>query len=141
MSHIPFNRAALAGGELSHIQCALEGMHISGCGQFTAKSEQSLSLAMGGKFLLVTSCTHALEMAAILLGIGPGDEVIVPAFTFVSTANAFVLRGVRPVGAWGALSSVALADWSAGIVRSDMCCSCRAGGHELPATYEVSHAR
>jgi dTDP-4-amino-4,6-dideoxygalactose transaminase len=97
MRHIPFNSPALVGGELSHIQSSLECMHISGCGQFTAKSEQTLSQAMGGKFLLVTSCTHALEMVAILLGIGPGDEVIVPAFTFVSTANAFVLRGARPV--------------------------------------------
>ena len=97
MRHIPFNSPALVGAELSHIQSSLECMHISGCGQFTAKSEQTLSQAMEGKFLLVTSCTHALEMAAILLGIGPGDEVIVPAFTFVSTANAFVLRGARPV--------------------------------------------
>jgi dTDP-4-amino-4,6-dideoxygalactose transaminase len=95
--HLPFNRAALAGRELSHIQSALDGMHISGCGRFTTRSEQAISQLLGSKPLLTTSCTHALEMAALLLNLREGDEVIVPAFTFVSTANAFVLRGAKPV--------------------------------------------
>jgi dTDP-4-amino-4,6-dideoxygalactose transaminase len=95
--HIPFNRAALAGRELPHIQSALDGMHISGCGQFTTRGEQVISQLLGSKPLLTTSCTHALEMAALLLDLREGDEVIVPAFTFVSTANAFVLRGAKPV--------------------------------------------
>lgn len=93
----PFNRAALAGRELVYIQSALDGMHISGCGQFTARSEQVISQLLGATSLLTTSCTHALEMAALLLDIHEDDEVIVPAFTFVSTANAFVLRGAQPV--------------------------------------------
>jgi len=94
---LPFNRAALAGREFSHIQSALDGMHISGCGQFTARSEQLISQLLGATSLLTTSCTHALEIAALLLDLHEGDEVIVPAFTFVSTANAFVLRGAKPV--------------------------------------------
>jgi dTDP-4-amino-4,6-dideoxygalactose transaminase len=81
-----------------YISKALECCHISGDGRFTkqcqALLERELSVA---KALLTTSCTHALEMAALLLEIEPGDEVIVPSFTFVSTANAFVLRGARPV--------------------------------------------
>jgi len=99
MSHrIPFNRAGLAGNELRYLAAAIEGDHISGDGEFTRKCsrlfEQELGLA---RALLTTSCTHALEMAALLLDIQPGDEVILPSFTFVSSANAFVLRGARPV--------------------------------------------
>jgi dTDP-4-amino-4,6-dideoxygalactose transaminase len=72
--------------------------HISGDGVFTAKCHAFLESELGvAKALLTTSCTHALEMAALLLDIKPGDEVIVPSFTFVSTINAFVLRGARPV--------------------------------------------
>ena len=97
MRGTPFNRAALAGRELVHIQSALDGMHISGCGQFTARSEQVISQLLGATSLLTTSCTHALEMAALLLDLHEEDEVIIPAFTFVSTANAFVLRGAQPV--------------------------------------------
>jgi dTDP-4-amino-4,6-dideoxygalactose transaminase len=97
MRGTPFNRAALAGRELVHIQSALDGMHISGCGQFTARSEQVISQLLGATSLLTTSCTHALEMAALLLDLHENDEVIIPAFTFVSTANAFVLRGAQPV--------------------------------------------
>src|SRR5438093_10315940 len=95
---IPFNRPSLAGNEKEYMARALEAGHISGDGEFTRRCQAMLETALGvGKALLTTSCTHALEMAALLLDIQPGDEVIVPSFTFVSTANAFVLRGARPV--------------------------------------------
>jgi dTDP-4-amino-4,6-dideoxygalactose transaminase len=98
MTYIPFNRPIIVGKEFDYIHQAIEDMHISGDGAFSKKCsaflEQSLNIP---KALLTTSCTHALEMAALLLEIQPGDEVILPSFTFVSTVNAFVLRGVRPV--------------------------------------------
>jgi dTDP-4-amino-4,6-dideoxygalactose transaminase len=76
------------------MQQAITAMHISGDGPFTKKCHSLLEEALGApKVLLTTSCTHALDMAALLLDIQPGDEVIVPAFTFVSSINAFVLRG------------------------------------------------
>ena len=96
--HIPFNRAGLVGNEIRYIAEAVEQGHISGDGVFTTKCNELLELELGvAKALLTTSCTHALEMAALLLDIQPGDEVIVPSFTFVSTANAFALRGARIV--------------------------------------------
>lgn len=95
---IPFNRATITGREMEYIAQSVENGHISGDGPFTKKChallEETLSVP---RALLTTSCTHALEMAAILLDIQPGDEVIVPSFTFVTTINAFVLRGARPV--------------------------------------------
>jgi dTDP-4-amino-4,6-dideoxygalactose transaminase len=95
---IPFNRPWLSGNELAYIRQAIENNHISGDGLFTKKCnrlfEEELQVR---KAFLTTSCTHALEMSALLLNIGPGDEVIVPSFTFVSTVNAFVLRGAKPV--------------------------------------------
>jgi dTDP-4-amino-4,6-dideoxygalactose transaminase len=95
---IPFNRAGLVGNEFRYIAQALEIGHISGDGRFTMKCHELLEKELGvGKAFLTTSCTHALEMAALLLDVGSGDDVIVPAFTFVSTANAFALRGARPV--------------------------------------------
>jgi dTDP-4-amino-4,6-dideoxygalactose transaminase len=95
---IPFNRAALMGREIEYVQQAITRGHISGDGPFTRKCHELLETWLGvPKVLLTTSCTHALEMAALLLDIRPGDEVIAPAFTFVTTINAFVLRGVRPV--------------------------------------------
>ena len=95
---IPFNRASLVGNEFKYISQALEAGHISGDGQFTLQCHRFLERELViGKALLTTSCTHALEMAALLLNIQSGDEVIVPSFTFVSTINAFVLRGARPV--------------------------------------------
>jgi len=99
MSHrIPFNKPGVAGNESRYLAEAIARGHISGDGEFTRKCsaffEQELGLQ---KALLTTSCTHALEMAALLLKLQPGDEVILPSFTFVSTANAFVLRGARPV--------------------------------------------
>jgi len=95
---IPFNRPSLVGNELAYVRDAIERGHISGDGVYTRRCESALSEILGGaRVLLTTSCTHALEMAALLLDVGPGDEVIVPSFTFVSTANAFALRGARPV--------------------------------------------
>jgi dTDP-4-amino-4,6-dideoxygalactose transaminase len=93
-----FNRPGVTGRELDYMRQALEGGSISGDGPFTQRCHALLEAMTGArKALLTTSCTHALEMAAILLDIGPGDEVICPAFTFVSTINAFVLRGAQPV--------------------------------------------
>ena len=98
MMRIPFNRAGLFGNEFVYISKALEDGHISGDGRFTKQCHALLERELGtSKALLTTSCTHALEMTALLLDIQPGDEVIVPSFTFVSTVNAFVLRGARPV--------------------------------------------
>src|SRR5512139_2597778 len=83
---------------MAYIQQAIASGHISGDGDFTKKCHAWFESELGvAKALLTTSCTHALEMAALLLDLRPGDEVILPAFTFVSTANAFVLRGARPV--------------------------------------------
>ena len=97
-SYIPFNRFCKTGTEFSYIQQAIDEMHVSGNGRFTKLCHTLLEEVLGApKILLTTSCTHALEMAALLLDIRPGDEVIVPSFTFVSTANAFVMRGARPV--------------------------------------------
>ena len=93
---IPFNRPHRTGRELALVGEAVAGDRWSGDGRFTARASELLAAAVGGgKVLLTTSCTHALELAALLLGVGPGDEVIVPAFTFVSTASAFALRGAR----------------------------------------------
>ena len=95
---IPFNRPCFQGKELVYIGEAIGGGQISGNGRFTERCQTQLSSALdGAKVILTTSCTDALEMAAILLDLGPGDEVIMPTFTFVSTANAFALRGARPV--------------------------------------------
>lgn len=98
MNRVHFNRPSLSGRELEFIGRAVEAMHLSGNGMFTRRCEQRLAELMGAPHvLLTTSCTHALEMAALLLGIEEGDEVIVPSFTFVSTASAFALRGARLV--------------------------------------------
>ncbi len=94
MDLIPFNKPFLTGKELDYIQDAVEGMKISGNGKYTKRCQSFFEQRYGfKKCLLTTSCTDALEMAAILLDIQPGDEVILPSYTFVSTANAFVLRG------------------------------------------------
>jgi dTDP-4-amino-4,6-dideoxygalactose transaminase len=95
---VDFNRPVIVGREMEYMAEAIANVHISGDGPFTQKVHALLEGALGvPKVLLTTSCTHALEMAAILLDIKDGDEVIVPDFTFVSTINAFVLRGARPV--------------------------------------------
>jgi dTDP-4-amino-4,6-dideoxygalactose transaminase len=96
--HIPFNRPFFSGKEFDYIQEAIKSWQLSGDGAFTKKCHAFLERETGtAKALLTTSCTHALEMAALLLDIKPDDEIIVPAFTFVSTVNAFALRGARPV--------------------------------------------
>lgn len=95
---IPFNRPFLTGKELENIQQVLENRKISGDGEFTKKCQALFENKLGmRKTLLTTSCTDALEMSAILLNIQPGDEVILPSYTFVSTANAFALRGATLV--------------------------------------------
>lgn len=95
---IPFNRPGLVGKEIEYLTQAIANGHISGDGKFTKSCHRLFEEALGiKKALLTTSCTHALEMAALLMNVQPGDEIIVPSFTFVSTINAFVLRGALPV--------------------------------------------
>lgn len=95
---IPFNKPFMTGRELWHIAQAHANGHLSGDGQFTKRSHAWLEQRTGAhRALLTHSCTAALEMAALLLDLQPGDEVIMPSYTFVSTANAFVLRGAVPV--------------------------------------------
>jgi dTDP-4-amino-4,6-dideoxygalactose transaminase len=98
MVRISFNRPHVVGKEMSYVSQAQSNGHLSGDGHFTRQCHMWLERhAGGGKALLTHSCTAALEMAAILAGVGPGDEVIMPSYTFVSTANSFVLRGAVPV--------------------------------------------
>ncbi|MBI2297086.1 MAG: dTDP-4-amino-4,6-dideoxygalactose transaminase [Betaproteobacteria bacterium] len=95
---IPFNRPFTIGGELDNIAAAVREGHLSGDGRFTQQCHRWLEERLGTRRALLThSCTAALDMAAILCDLEPGDEVIMPSFTFVSTANAFVLRGAVPV--------------------------------------------
>jgi len=98
MHHVDFNRPVMVGKENEYMAQAIADAKISGDGAFTRKASALLEQQLGvPKVLLTTSCTHALEMFAILLEVEPGDEVIIPSFTFVSTVNAFVLRGAIPV--------------------------------------------
>jgi dTDP-4-amino-4,6-dideoxygalactose transaminase len=95
---IPFNRPAEVGTEFGYMRTALDSGKISGDGPFTKRCQAILEAALEApRVLLTTSCTHALDMIGLLLDIRPGDEVILPSFTFVSTVNAFALRGARPV--------------------------------------------
>lgn len=95
---LPFNRPHLTGKELQYVTEAVERSHLSGDGLFTKRTNEWLARYVGSKSALLThSCTAALEMAALLASIEPGDEIIMPSYTFVSTANAFVLRGGVPV--------------------------------------------
>src|SRR5438093_1060527 len=95
---VPFNRAFVTGRELEYIQEAIANAHLAGNGPFTEKCQAWIEAQLGCRRALLThSCTAALEMAALLTGVGPGDEVIMPSFTFVSTANAFALRGATLV--------------------------------------------
>lgn len=95
---IRFNVPPYTGKEMKNIQKAVENMHICGDGEFTKKCSEYLERTTGtAKCLLTTSCTHALEMAALLCDLKEGDEVILPSYTFVSTADAFVLRGAKAV--------------------------------------------
>jgi dTDP-4-amino-4,6-dideoxygalactose transaminase len=94
---IPFNKPYIIGKELYYIAQAVTSGHLAGDGKFTKKCNEWMEERFGAKkVMLTTSCTHALEIAALLLDIRQGDEVILPSFTFVSTVNAFVLRGARP---------------------------------------------
>lgn len=95
---IPFNQAHATGREFQYIQRAIENRHLSGNGPFTELCTGWLQERTGcARALLTTSCTSAMELAALVMGLGEGDEVIMPSFTFVSTANAVVLRGAVPV--------------------------------------------
>ncbi len=95
---IPFNRCVPVANELQYVQQAMTSGVLSGDGPFTKRCHEWLQKSLGvPAALLTTSCTHALEMTALLLDLGPGDEIIVPSFTFVSTVNAYVLRGAKPI--------------------------------------------
>jgi dTDP-4-amino-4,6-dideoxygalactose transaminase len=95
---VPFNRPTVAPQQLDYVNQAFSNGHLSGDGPFTARASKMLSeLHDGSKVLLTTSCTSALELSALLLDLEPGDEVIVPSFTFVSSANAFVIMGASIV--------------------------------------------
>ena len=95
---IPFNKPPYIGKENDYVLDAVNKGHISGDGEYTKRCSEKLEeLTATKRALLTTSCTHATEMAALLSGIEPGDEVIMPSYTFVSTADAFVLRGATPV--------------------------------------------
>ena len=97
-TQIPFNKPAMMGNELEYIADAVRSGKISGDATYSKKCHALLEQLLGvPKVLLTPSCTHALEMSALLLNLDPGDEVIIPAFTFVSTVNAFVLRGAKPI--------------------------------------------
>lgn len=98
MTHLSFNRPFMVGREFDYIRQAIENRHLAGNGPFTRRCQAWLSERIGVPLALLThSCTAALEMCAFLVDIQPGDEVIMPSFTFASTANAFVLRGGVPV--------------------------------------------
>ena len=95
---IRFNVPPFTGKEMDYIRQAVENQKICGDGEFTRKCSEWIEKKTGTrKCLLTTSCTHATELAALLAQVGPGDEIIMPSFTFVSTADAFVLRGAVPV--------------------------------------------
>jgi len=98
LARIPFNRPHTTGNELGYIQEAIDNGHLSGRGPFGSRCTDWLEKRTGApRALLTSSCTSALEMAALLAEVGEGDEVIMPSFTFVSTANAIALRGATPV--------------------------------------------
>jgi dTDP-4-amino-4,6-dideoxygalactose transaminase len=97
-NEVPFNRPAVVGNEYAYIEAAVNSRHLSGNGPFTKRCHGWLESHLGCRRPLLThSCTAALEMAALLLNLEPGDEIIMPSFAFVSTANAFVLRRATPV--------------------------------------------
>ncbi|CUJ03701.1 UDP-4-amino-4-deoxy-L-arabinose--oxoglutarate aminotransferase [Achromobacter xylosoxidans] len=98
MKNVPFNAVHLTNRELEHIAAAIRSGKLAGDGPYTHKCQEWLQQVTGARRALLThSCTAALEMAALLSNVAPGDEVIMPSFTFVSTANAFALRGATPV--------------------------------------------
>ena len=98
MMKIPFNKIPLSGNELNNIRHAMESGYLQGGGAFMKACEEKISKATSARAaLLTTSCTSAQDTAAILCDIKPGDEVIIPTYTFVSTVNSFALRGAKPV--------------------------------------------
>ena len=98
MNRVPFNFAEISTSDLDYLAMAVISGHSSGNGTFTQRVEEQIRSTTGaGRALLTTSCTHALEMSALLCNLAPGDEVIVPSYTFVSTASAFALFGAKPV--------------------------------------------
>lgn len=98
MKEILFNRVQPVGREMDYVHESVRSQKLAGDGEFTRRCEALLARELGvTRVLLTTSCTHALELAALLLDVGAGDDVVMPSFTFVSTANAFALRGARPV--------------------------------------------
>jgi aspartate/methionine/tyrosine aminotransferase len=110
---IPFCRPHAIGSEFAAIAHAIATCELSGDGTITKRCHAFLEQTLGvGRALLTTSCTHALEMAALLLRLQPGDEVIVPSFTFVSTANAFALHGAKPCDAHQKWTGLALLEWT-----------------------------
>src|SRR3954451_23058357 len=95
---ITFNRPYATGRELAYIQEAIDNLHLSGNGPFAARCTEWLEARVGsGRAFLTSSCTSALEMAGMLAGLEPGDEVVMPSFTFVTSASSVVLRGAVPV--------------------------------------------
>ena len=95
---IPFNRISFDSGEIAKIQESVENGHVSGDGPFSKKAEEILArMHDGSRVLLTPSCSHALELAARLIGFEPGDEIIVPSFTFVTSVSSFVSHGAKPV--------------------------------------------
>jgi dTDP-4-amino-4,6-dideoxygalactose transaminase len=94
---VPFNKPHVTGAEFGYIQEAIENAHLAGNGPFTRRCCDRLGEELGSEVLLTHSCTGALEMAALLSGVGAGDEVIMPSYTFTTTATAFALRGATPV--------------------------------------------
>src|SRR5690554_5940915 len=95
---IPFNKPPYTGNEDQHVLAAMRSSKMSGDGEYSRRCERWFQDQLNcHRALLTPSCTQALEMAALLLDIGPGDEVIMPSYTFVSTANAFALRGAKIV--------------------------------------------
>ena len=95
---IPFNKPCIVGPELTYVSQAIANGHASGNGPFSKRAQKLMEERFGARrTLLTTSCTAALEMAALLCDLEPGDEVILPSYTFVSTANSVVLRGAKPV--------------------------------------------
>jgi len=95
---VPFNRPTLTGREYEYIKAAVDSGHLSGNGPFTKRCQHWIEAHVQCRRALLThSCTAALEMSALLLDLEPGDEVVMPSFAFVSTANAFVLRRAVPV--------------------------------------------
>ena len=98
LERIPFNRPHAVGRELAYLEAAIATGHLSGNGEYGRRCCEWLENSIGGtRALLTPSCTAALEMAAMLADVGAGDEVILPSFTFPSTASAFALRGAIPV--------------------------------------------